>query len=455
MKVNDIVKATAGKLISGDDPEKDIDLSGISTDSRDVKRGEFFIALKGNNFDGDKFVDQVFQKGGIGAVVSKYEPTAQAKGKIVIKVKNTTEALQGIARRHRESFNIPVVCITGSNGKTTTKEMLWRILSTKYNVLKNEGTKNNHIGVPQTLLKLQKHHQVCVLEIGANHRGEIALLSGIAKPTVAVITNIGPSHLEFFKTLSGVLKAKKELLDFLKKDGIAVLNGDDKLLSKIRKAKFRILKFGTGEGSDFRATRIISQKGRIEFLLNRDKEFELNMLGAHNIYNALAAIAAASLFKVDYESMRRALVSYHADYRRMNLKKVNGIDVIDDSYNSNPLSMKSALEVLRFYPANRRWVVSGDMLELGIESRRFHEAMGEEIARMKADGLITFGKLSKYTHAKAKNSGMDKKSMWHCENHEEIARILRQRAKRGDAILIKGSRSMKMEDVLEKLKGKD
>lgn len=453
MKVEEIAKITKGKLLSGD-PNADIDPSRISTDSRTVKRGEFFIALRGPNFDGSDFIEDAFSKGAIGVLAASYKRQIDNKKTIIIETKDTLKALQDIAQNHRQRFNIPIIGVTGSNGKTATKEMIWSILSTKYNVLRNEGTKNNHIGVPQTLLKLKRLHDICVLEMGMNHLGEIRLLSRIARPTIAVITNIGPSHLEFLSGLESILKAKKEILEELDRSGTLVINGDDELLARIKSDKFKILRFGFERANDFKADNVSIRNNRIEFLLNSKTKFELNLLGIHNVYNALASIAAASRFNIDYESMQKTLSSYKPSYMRLNIKNIEGLIVIDDSYNSNPLSMKCALDALKGYAADAKWVVSGDMLELGKDGEYFHKALGEEIARSGIKGLVTFGELSKATFAQAEICGMAREYLWHCKSHKEAADILKKVAKTGDAVLVKGSRAMKMEEVIKKLEDK-
>lgn len=453
MKIKEMVKVVKGRLLSGD-PEADIDPSRISTDSRIIKKGEFFIALQGPNFNGNKFVNDAFGKKASGAIVSSREGVKNT-GRILIEVRDTLKALQDIAHHHRMKFKIPVVAVTGSNGKTTVKDMIAHVLSAKYRVLKNEGTKNNQIGVPQTLLRLKGSHDICVLELGTNHRGEIRRLSRISRPSTAVITNIGPSHLEFLADLNGVYAAKKEIFDFMeKKRGIAVINGDDRFLGRLKDSRFRILRYGFKEGNDFRAEVLSIERQRLEFILNGRTKFRLNLFGVHNIYNALAAIAVASHFGVNYESIRKALITYKPIYMRLNLKKVDGIDIIDDSYNSNPLSMKCALEVMKDYPAKARWVVSADMLELGREGIRLHKMIGESIARSNVEGLLTFGKLSKHTLEGARKSGMKNDRLWHCSDHSQIAHILKKVLRKGDALLLKGSRGMRMETVIEELQKK-
>ena len=459
MKVKDIIKVTDGKLLSGN-PDTDIDPAKFSTDSRAIKNGEFFIALKGANFDGNEFVGDVLKRGAIGAIVTReqehkstraQEHKSTGAGKIIIQVRDTTKALQDIAAHHRKQFNIPVVCITGSNGKTTVKDMARHLLSTHFNVLSNEGTKNNHIGVPQTLLKLNLKHQICVLELGTNHKGEIALLAGIARPTVAVFTNIGPSHLEFLGSLKGVFEAKKEMLQDLDREhGLVILNGDDEFLSKIKGKN--IVRYGFDKSNDLAAEVRSSGSGKIHFTVNNEMGFELNLLGNHNVNNALAAIAIALNFGLSYRMIRKAFLAYKPTHMRLEPDRIRGIDILNDSYNSNPGSMMRALEAVKLYPAKSKWIVSGDMLELGRESKYFHKMIGECIAKSGFEGLVTFGELSKQTLSQAKAKGMREDRLWHCSTHDEIAGLLKKVVRKGDVVLIKGSRSMRMEKVLEKMR---
>ncbi|MFH0763771.1 MAG: UDP-N-acetylmuramoyl-tripeptide--D-alanyl-D-alanine ligase [Candidatus Omnitrophota bacterium] len=451
MTVKEIVRITQGELLSGG-LNTDIDLSKISTDSRTIKKGDFFIALKGPNFDGNEFVEDVFRKGATGAIVSVCGLRFSVFGKTIIRVKDTAKAMRDIAACHRGKFKIPVIAVTGTNGKTTAKEMIAAVLSKKFNVLKNTGTENNHIGLPAALLKLKPNHEICVLELGTNHKGEIRLLAGIARPTIAVITNIGPSHLEFLSDLEGVYEEKKDVLEFLdKKTGSAVINGDDKYLSKIKNEGIDILRYGFKTSNDFYAKALKPKKDNLVFVVNNKMVYELNLCGMHNIYNALAAIALAGRFGISYKLAREALFDFAPAKMRLDINKIKGFDVINDSYNSNPLSMDSALEALKYYPAKAKWVVSADMLELGRHSVRFHKLIGERIAKAGASGLLTFGALSRHTSQEAMRSGMRRDSLWHCSSHDEIADILRKMVRPGDAVLLKGSRGMKMEEVLRKL----
>jgi UDP-N-acetylmuramoyl-tripeptide--D-alanyl-D-alanine ligase len=292
--------------------------------------------------------------------------------------------------------------------------------------------------------------------LGTNHPGEIRSLAGIASPDIAVITNIGASHLEFLGDLKGVFKAKIEILEsFRKKRGILVLNGDDKYLSRIKEKSFRIVRYGFDGGNDYAAEVLGIEKGKISFFVNSKEAFAINMFGLHNVYNALAAIAVAGLLKVPYRLTRESLAGFKPSWMRMAGDSSKGIDIINDSYNSNPTSMSAALEALESYPASSRWVVLGDMLELGSKSEYFHRMAGVLVAKSGADGLLTLGKYSKYTMADAGASGMRGDRLWHCRSHAEAAGILKKIAVKGDVILVKGSRGMKMEQVIEKFKSRD
>lgn len=452
MKIKRILRVTRGRLLSGD-PHADIDLSTISIDSRKIAPGQFFLPIKGANFDGEDFIEDAFKKGAVGSFTTKSTTIGSQYDKIMIRVKDTTAALQDVARYNRSKFGIPVIGITGSNGKTTVKDMVAKVLSSKFNVLKNEGTMNNHIGVPLTLLKLNSSHDVCVVEMGTNHHGEIRLLAGIASPTVAIINNIGPSHLEFFKDLKGVFAAKKEILEGLDRDSLAIFNGDDRYLSSIKKQPFKIMRFGFSDANDFRASGVSSDGAGVRFILNESSPFALKLIGAHNVSNALAAIAVAHNFNISYLETKKALYEYSPVNMRLNARQVGEITVIDDVYNSNPLSMKSAIDTLTEYPARRRWIVSADMLELGRQEKEFHSMIGEIIAKSGFSGLITFGDLSKHTSSRALECGMDKERVWHCSDRSEIAVLLKKIVDKGDAILIKGSRSMRMEEVVKGIMG--
>lgn len=449
--IEEILKATSGSLASG---EVNQAVSGISTDSRTINPGELFIALEGDNFDGHNFINECFARGAKGVVVKRgkhmFAPFALQDPKaVIVEVDDTTKALGNIAHYHRMRFNIPVIAVTGSNGKTTTKDMLSHILGLKFRVLKNQGTFNNFIGVPITMLKLTCEHQVCVLEMGTNHVGEINYLAGIAKPGISIIANIGPSHLEFFKNLETVAQAKMEIFRDFGKDELAIWNADDGMLTGLYQIlNCRKKTFGQAQGCDYRATDIESAPGALGFILNNDKQVRINLLGRHNIYNALAAIAASDALGVGFEDIISGLASFRGPSMRMEILQAGGITIINDSYNSNPKSMESAINVLSgFSVQGRRILVSGDMLELGEVSRYFHNQVGLNVANSEIDIFIAVGEMSKEAVEAAVSAGMNKNCVYHCDDSKSAGKLLLEIAREADVVLIKGSRAMKMENV--------
>ena len=447
MLIRDIIKATNGTLIKGKDSLR---VSGISIDSRTIKRGDLFIAIRGKNFDGHDFIDQVIKKSASAIVVSNNH--AILKRNIpIIKVADTTKTLGQIARFHRDRFNIPVIAITGSAGKTTTKEMVATVLNTRYNVLKNIATQNNHIGVPLTLLKLNKSHDVVVVELGTNHFGEIRWLAEIANPTIALLTNIGESHLEFFKNLSGVFKEKLQMIVHMRPSGRVIFNSDDPYLRKIetKKIRHRLIKFGLKPPSDYQADNIKIHNGPfLEFRVNRHIIFILKTPAKHNVYNALAAISCGRLFKIKYEEIKKALKHFRFPKGRQLIHKIGPWKVIDDTYNANPVSVRSAIETLsQLNTTGRKILVCADMLELGRQSQRLHRAMGDLVASLPLDLVITIGRFSKSISqvAKKRNGSLQ---AYHYLSLDEANRRLKNYIKPGDTILLKGSRSMHMERML-------
>jgi UDP-N-acetylmuramoyl-tripeptide--D-alanyl-D-alanine ligase len=447
--VNELLKATRGTLIS---QAKNPVIKGISIDSRTIKNNEAFIAIKGNNFDGHNFIDEAIKKGSSCIIKEARPETLKPKNTAFIEVKDTQKALGDIARIHRNKFDIPVIAITGSNGKTTAKEMVARILSTRYNVLKNEGTKNNQIGLPLTLLNLKPSHNIVVLEIGTNHFGEVKTLSEIAQPNIGIITNIGPAHLEYLGNLRGIFREKIALIKNLKKPKIAILNADDDLL-KIEVAKKikspLILGFGIKKRSDFFATDIKNQNGKVKFLLKKYK-FTLRALGYHNIYNALIAIAVGRLFGIEYKEIALRLSGFDFPRNRLKFRQLNKIRFIDDTYNSNPASLKQALDALaNFKNKGRKILVMGDMLELGEKEEFFHCQAGRRIGRV-CDTFVAVGKLSQLAGRVARAYGLDARNIFNCESSRQARDVLFNKISpnEDDVILVKGSRLMRMEYVI-------
>jgi len=454
-KIEDILKATQGRLISArDDPQ----VKGISTDSRTVAQGEAFLALEGENFDGHAFIDDAIKKG-VRCVICRAHGLAKRKAirlrnACFIEVRDTAAALGDIARFQRRKFDIPVIAVTGSNGKTTVKEMIAHLLSGKFKVLKNEGTKNNHIGLPQTLLNLNGSHDVAVLELGTNHFGEIAYLAQICRPNIGVITNIGPSHLEFLKDLDGVLTEKFSLIECLREPAIAVLNGDDALLrTKARGAchKAFILGVGAGGHNDFSFSRVSALSGKLRFAVNRKNWLTLNTLGDYNIYNAVMAVTVARILGMGYSDIQHRFATFSFLENRLKMVTLKSIRFINDTYNSNPLSLRVALETLEsFRTKGRRIFVMGDMLELGQAQELFHRQAGRHAAGV-CDAFVAVGKLSRFAAEEARESGFDKANLFACENSRQARDILFKKIspQKEDIVLVKGSRAMKMEQVLK------
>jgi UDP-N-acetylmuramoyl-tripeptide--D-alanyl-D-alanine ligase len=435
-----------------------MEIAGVSIDSRTVKKGELFVALKGDRFDGHDFVPDAIERGAWGALVDRaaLENRFSSLGglKNILPVEDTLYALQEMSHQHRRKFPIAVVGITGSNGKTTTKEMLAGILKQKGPVLKNEGNLNNHIGVPLTLMKLNASHRAAAVEMGMSAPGELDTLARLVHPTVGVITNIGPAHLEFFGSMDKVAEAKGELLDNLASDSTAVLNADDHYFETLR-SKFsgRALTFGIRNKADVSASRIRQDAGHADFTLSAEGgaiDIRLRAPGTHNIYNALAAAAAALAVGMPLDAVKEGLNDFTPISMRSEIKEVRGRTILADYYNANPASMDAAITTLAsLSPGRKSFAVLGDMLELGQAAVGAHRAVGATAARAGVGIVITVGDLAKHIGEGAIEGGMPRERVLHAPTHAEAAELLKKLSRPGDVILIKGSRGMKMEKILE------
>lgn len=451
-RVNELIEATSGRFIN---QAQNTIIRGISIDSRTMHNKDAFIAIKGSNFDGHDFIDEAINKGASCIIVHSSEFIVHSKKKVpIMKVSDTTKALGDIARFQRRKFNIPVIAVTGSNGKTTTKEMIAHILSRKFKVLKNEGTKNNQIGLPLTLLKLNSSYDIAVLEVGTNHPGEIFYLARICQPNIGIIINIGPGHLANLGDLGGVFREKYKIVENLEKPYIGILNADDDLLKRrifIKSEKAIVLGFGMNNHCDFFASHVKNVNDKIKFCVNQKYKFTLKTPGYYNIYNALAAITVARIFGIAYKDIILRLNTFDFPQSRLKLMELNSVKFIDDTYNSNPLSLKQALNVLvNFRTAGRKIFVMGDMLELGSYKKSFHYQAGQEAARC-CDVFITVGNLSKLAAKGAMASRFAPKNIFSCQTVTEARKILFNRLslKKGDLVLVKGSRLMKMEELFK------
>ncbi len=456
--IAEIIQFTEGTLISG---EMDTQLAGISIDSRTIRPGDLFVAIKGEKFDGHNFIRQALDNQAAGLLLSKIwfavhrQEFLDAKA-LVIVVDDPVAALGKIAHFYRKKFDLPVIAVTGSNGKTTTKEMIAALLAPKYNVLKSNASFNNHIGVPLSLLKLKQDDQVAVLELGMNHKGEIRNLSRIACPNIVVITNAAEAHLEFFNGLSEIVQAKCELLENLKLEDVAVVNADlEDLYMEAKKFSVKLISFGENEICQYRVSDIIAQNKGVEFILNKRHKFKLNMLGNYNVYNALAAIAVADYLGVDMPTIIKQLAGFQLSALRMEQILLNGIKIIADCYNANPHSAQVAIETLsEIKDVKRRILVFGDMRELGKFSTGAHRQIGALVALKQLDILITVGKEAANSAESAVAAGMGEDNVFICLDTKDATKILERILQPEDAVLLKGSRVMQLEEILEDIKNR-
>ncbi len=441
MTVAQITRAVSGRLLFGDE---NFAVDSISTDSRTVEKSTLYIPVKGERFDGHDFIGSVCEVAGCGYLCSNGALNSGAA--FAIEVENTRKALLDLASFYRDKFSVKLIGLTGSVGKTTTKEFLASVVSQKYNTLSTKGNFNNDIGVPYTLFGLNGNTEAAVIEMGMSNFGEIEVLSLCAKPDIAVITNIGTSHIEFLKSREGILRAKSEIFKGLKPGGKAVLNGDDPYLWSLRdKLDIDVTYVGFENNEcDFVAKNIVCSEHGCEFECD-GKKFRINLAGIHNIYNALIAIAVGGMLSLDYNQIATGLESYHTDGIRQNIIAVNGYKVINDCYNASPQSVVAELGVLACVEAKRRIAVLGDMAELGEMAQKLHYDVGSEAAK-KADVLVCAGELSSHII-----EGAGEMESYHFKTADEAAEFLKGFIRPGDAVLVKASRCMKFEKISEKL----
>ncbi len=421
-------------------------ITSVCTDTRKITPGCIFFAIKGENFDGHSYAAKAVELGAV-AVVCENDC---GLGDRQLIVKSTRLALLDLAGYYRRLFDIPVVGITGSVGKTTTKEMTHAVLSSRFKTLKNEGNLNNEIGVPLTLFQLDDEYEAAVIEMGMSGFGEISRMTAAAAPTIAIINNIGVSHMEKLGSRENILKAKLEILDGMSKSAPIILNGDDDLLITADTAAHPTIYFGiNNDKCNTRAFEISSKKDETEFSVgfgDVSERVTLPSRGHHNISNALAAISAGILLGIPLGDAAKALMSYEPTGMRQRIKTVGGITVIEDCYNASPDSQKAALNVLAELPAKRRIAVLGDMLELGDIAAEAHRMVGAMAADSKADVLITYGKLSFQTACEGRNRGIEVVEAFN--DKFELISYLRDLVREGDAVLFKASRAMKLEEVI-------
>jgi UDP-N-acetylmuramoyl-tripeptide--D-alanyl-D-alanine ligase len=448
LALGQIAKFAGGSLSSGDGT---ILIDKVSTDSRTIKRGELFVALRGENFDGHNFVETVATTGAAGAIVD-----SNWKGKVpqnfaLMRAKDTLVAYQQLAANYRKSLKLSVVAITGSNGKTSTKDFAAAVLARRFRVTKTQGNFNNHIGLPRTILEATSQDEVAVWEIGMNHPGEVAALSKVAAPDVGIITNIGVAHIEFMGSREKIAEEKGALAEAVGAEGTVILNADDPLTRGLAaRARGKVVLAGTTAGT-IRASEINQRRSTTDFTILEGAHrcrAQLPVPGLHMVQNALLAVAAGRVFGLSLEDCASGLVAAPLAKARLQVKEIRGVRFLDDSYNANPDSVKAALQTLVELDAEgQRIAVLGEMRELGDESERGHREVGETAAALKIDHLIAIGNVAATIAEAAKRAGLKNSST--VTSTAEAAELLAELAAPGDLILIKGSRLARTEQVIE------
>lgn len=448
----DVVRGTRGALVGG---RLDALVTGVSIDSRTCRPGDAFFAIRGVHQDGHAFIDHARARGAACAVASRLPPGLGAGGDFaVVLVEDTTAALQRLGAFHRRRFAIPVVAITGSNGKTTTKELVATVLSARRRVLKPTASFNNQWGVPLTLLDLEPAHEAAVLELGMNAFGEIAHLAQLCQPTVGVVTAIAPAHLEGVGSIEGVQKAKGELVEAVPPDGLVILNADDPLvLGLAARARARVTTYGQADRADVRLGDVGLAEEGVTFRLtagNAAAVVRLPLAGRHNAWNAAAAAAVGLALGVPLDEAAAALALAAPVKGRLVWREAAGVRILDDTYNANPASLRAALDVLRAGPAaSRRWVILGDMLELGAHTEAAHRDAGAWVAALPAAGFAAVGPAMRLAAEAARAGGCREVATF--VEPVEAALHVAARVANGDRVLVKGSRGMRMERAVEAL----
>ena len=456
LSVKNILDVTDGELITG--KEDDI-CKSYSKDTRTIKDGDCYIGIKGENFDGNLFWETALEKGASIVIVQNVDFTSENKekwaDKNIIKVKDTLEALYSIARYKRSLYDIPVIAITGSVGKTSTKDIVANVVAKKYKTLKTEGNNNNNIGLPFTILRMQDE-EAAVLEMGMNHFGEISLLASIANPNICIITNIGTSHIGNLGSRENILKAKLEILEGSKKRAI-IVNNDNDLLHKWyeeNKENYNIKTYSITEKSDVMAKDITLKENASDFTCNingKEERITVPVGGEHFVLNSLCAISVGEVLGIEADKIKSGIESFELTKKRMDIIELqNGVKIINDAYNASLESMKASLKVLAEFKDNRKIAVLGDMFELGDFAKELHEKVGEEVVKNKIDILIAAGENSKYM-AEIARKGIGEEKVYYLEEKEKIEVLLQEIVKKGDVILFKASNGMQFYKIAERM----
>ena len=450
--VKDILDKCNGKLITGN---KDLILTNFSKDTRIINKGDTYIAIKGEVFDGNKFIEEAFSKGASCCIVEQLNNVDinKYKDKTIVQVKDSIKCLQTLAKYKRSLYNIPVIAITGSVGKTSTKDLVYEVVNKKYKTLKPVGNLNNHIGLPLTILGL-KDHEALVVEMGMNHLKEISLLTNIAKPTIAIITNIGTAHIGNLGSRENILKAKLEITEALKPNSPLIINNDDDMLNKegpnLNK-KYNLITVGIDNKSTYNATNIEDNIFSSTFYINNDK-ININVGSKAFIYNSLVAYAIGKILKIDSKDIIDAIAKFKLSPHRLE-KKVSktGITIIDDTYNANQDSMINSLSILSKVKNKRRVAILADILELGNYTKEIHENIGKKIFPNTLDILITVGENAKLIAKEAQKNNFKNTNIYNFKDYKDCLENVQTLLSKNDIVLLKGSHGMNLIKVVEEL----
>lgn len=447
LTLKEIIDVTNGNLVYGNENEECI---SFERDTRAIKDGDIFIGFKGETVDGGIRYKEALENGAKGCIINKCanENLEKIENKFILEVEDTILATQQIAKLKRKKYNIPVVAITGSVGKTSTKDIIASVVSEKYDVLKTQGNMNNHIGLPMTILGL-RNHTAMVVEMGMNHFGEISTLTKIAKPTIAVITNVGTAHIGNLGSRENILKAKLEILEGLSKDGTVVINNDNDLLHKWyleNKDNYNIVTYGIENDSMEKAQDINYLESSSKYNLKNEGVIEVPVGGEAFVYNSLAAISVGKALGISMDKIKQGILKFELTKMRLDVQKSSkGYTIINDCYNANYDSMKSALQYLNRTPGNRKIAVLGDMLELGDFSKKLHEGVGNAVIENKVDILITVGKEAKNIAKIAIENNVE--TYEYTDNNSAISK-LKEILNSEDVVLVKASNSMNFKEIV-------
>ena len=439
LTTEEVLGATGARLVHGSEHN----FESVITDSRKLKSGCLFIALKGDRFNGEDFAIEALNKGAAGVLVSTdCDPKNLPSSGIVMTVDDTLNAYQKLAGAWRNKFDIPIVAITGSNGKTTTKDLTAAVLSSLGSVLKTASNFNNEIGVPQTLFELNENHRAAVIEIGMRGLNQIRPLAALVQPTIGIVTNVGESHIELLGSIENIARAKAELVESIGEGGTVILNADDENVSAM------IDRVKPGD-ADIKGSNLVTRRASTTFTIEyngKNYDAEIPIIGRHNVKNALAAVGAAVSLGLNRAEIRAGLAALATTKMRFESIDRNGLQIINDAYNASPASMRVAISTTADIADGRKIAVLGDMLELGEFAENLHRSIGVDLAKHGFSVVVTFGRLGRLIAEGAREAGIE--DVFMTDSHEQAAECLRQLLKAGDTVLFKGSRAMRMENII-------